>query len=535
MDFVPKRASENARELSDGLRDAKREMDALSAAQKVLASTGDAVDVDTYRALSSEIEQASKRVNELASALVRTGQAGRDFAGDEAKKKQEEAAGDAARKKAADEETKRAKASEQTASAAVKQGREIASSIKGAGSATVDATSNLLSYGAALAGISGAAGLTKLAIGWRGAAQLQMVSYKAAMDLRRAVAGTDAQPLVRASAALERNLSKSTVTGSALSGLLTRGFNGLFSTIEKLEPVAEAVFQGMVLGGLEAEIAFQRVRATLAPVTVALEDAFENTDAMGTAAEGASGAFKGIAGAAESIASGIRDAYEWYQKLDAAMQRETHTPAQRAIEDRNDADKAAQEARDAARGGRQKEVYTATNGGKPVLTEASTTAGGGGEQTGKALSDGIIKGLDDGAAAVKAAGKRSAEEAVAGAREGADAHSPSRKTKRLGGDMTDGEVEGLDDGAPDVEKAARRALVPDVVAGAPGSSGARGAPGSSGSAAGASLSIGGIHLYFPGITSGAREAFEAVAGAPLLAGLREACIKLGLPIPGTTP
>lgn len=421
-------------------------------------------------------------------------------------------------------------ASTKAAAASSKGAKDSIDLATKAGLGLKDLTRGALAYGAALAGLHSLSDLARMAIGWRGLAQLQMLSWKATMDLRTAVRGVDAQPLVRAATALEKNLSKSTVTGNALSGILTRGFSSVFQAIEKLEPVAEAVFQGMVLGALRAEIAYQHVRGTLAPVTVALEDALGDVDAMGIAAELVETGFKGIAGYVEIMAAGITKAYEVAVKLDEALggipgklakaapgfYKSTYGAA---------ADIVTKPFRDVSAAVSGEAPKEDTHGAFEIDKEGRIkVAMDDGEAVGKALGEGMGKGIDGSLPAVAAAGRRLGSGAAEGARAGADAHSPSRKTEQLGDDLDEGAIRGMRRKAGEVARTAGEVLAPDVAAGTPG--------GSTAPAMGP-VSIGQIGPFvFPGLTDKAD--VRPTVESAIHDALRGALIRLGLPIPGAT-
>lgn len=506
-------ANDGPAKLAAEMKDAQREVTALKAALTALESSSGSMDIAAGRALNDQITAAIERASAAAGALAKTGQAGRDFAGEAAENKEREAAA----KELADEEEKKRKAAQQAriegllrAQADVRGAKEQAVAVK-------NITAEVLTYGAALAGIGGLGELTKMAAGWRVMGQLQMVSARATMDLRRDMAGVDAQPLVRSAIALERNLSKSTTTGAALSGLLTRGFTGAFAAVEKLEPAVEAAVQAAVLGGLMLEGAWLKATTTLLPLTSALEDAAGDVDAVGIAAEAVTIAFKGLDGYVQTVASGIALAARGAEALNKAMgglpaEVLRKAPGVMSFAARAPLSTGAAAVTDAA------QLLAVPFGGD------TNNLGGASRQSGKDIASGLVDGMESMVAMVRAAGKRLGQSGVEGAREGADAHSPSRATQRLAHDMGDGEILGFRERAGAVAEAAQKALVPDVDT---GKGGARG-----GTSPAPSASFGGITLVFPGITTGSREAFEAAAGDPLLAGLRAACIKLGLPIPG---
>jgi hypothetical protein len=183
------------------------------------------------------------------------------------KKEQEEKA----EKKAAEERRKRAR--EMTAQRAA----------AGLGGAAAQAKALALSLGA-VAGVQGGLGLAKIAIGYQGMARLQMITYQAHLQIRSLFRGVDSRPLERAYLQFTKLFSLSTVTGQAISKGLTRGFNGLFSAIEKAEPYFSGFVRGMVLGALKVEGAWLRARIFLFPLTDAIEDATGKIDGVKLAA-----------------------------------------------------------------------------------------------------------------------------------------------------------------------------------------------------------------------------------------------------------
>lgn len=404
------------------------------------------------------------------------------------------------------------------ADAAQKRGKAEKSAALEAAAGVKEGAKALALYGAAMAGLHSARDLTEMAIGWRGMAQLQMTSWKATMDLRRAVSGVDAQPLVRATTALERNLSKSTVTGNALSGILTRGFNAAFSAIERLEPVAEGAFQALVLGGIEAEIAWQKSKAALAPVIVLVEDAADRVDGMGEAAKLAATGFEAVATVVEKIASAISTAVTGMDSLvKKAVRFGYGTDDLKARGEQEDREKTEREK--AERPSKDREVFK-IEGGRAKRDDIIDETEG--VEVGKSITDGMVKGLKAGTPAVRAAGNAAGREAVAGAREGADAHSPSRATERLGGDLDEGAIRGMEKGAGRVARTAARVLAPEVEP-KPAQGGAAPVPAPVPSIG----QIGPFHFGDSVPQDLRQRAEEAVRE-----GVRAALIRLGIPIPG---
>jgi hypothetical protein len=510
-------SSRGAADLAAGMREAQREAGALQAAQKALASGGDAVDVETYRALSAQIEVATGRAAALAQELAKSGKAGEDFGGN-----------DKAEKDAAAQEDKRAKAEERAAKERAKEADKTKKDLKEAGKETNENVSSVLRYGAALAGIASAGELTRMALGWRGMAAVQMLSMKAAMDVRRLVAGIDPSPAVRGVTLLERNLSKSTVTGSALSGILTRGFGALFGLVEKGEPLVQSVFEGMVIGALVAEIALQKARIALAPLTVAIEDWLGSEDAMETAAYGGAAALAAVGVAAAiaaapilataaaflAVGKAINEAVKLYREWDelqAARSRE----------------KAAAAAGGGPLGNAGTDAAFGAHVGGPAPTHVTyeklaPTAAAAGVATGKALGDGMALGMAGAAPTVAGAADKLVKTADASARTAADAHSPSKLWREgLGADMGEGAAVGLEDKAGRVAGAADK-LVPQP----PGGGG--GAP------AGGPVQISIVQYFGAGAPEQTRAAAKQGTQEGLHAGLRQLAVMLGLPIPGTT-
>lgn len=339
----------------------------------------------------------------------------------------------------------------------------------------------------AYAGITGAASITQIAIGYQGMARLQAISYRASLDVRRLFTGVDSSPLVRAATQLERNLQKSTVTGNALSGLLTRGFNGFFSLLERAEPYFSAMAQGALLAGLYVEQGILRARLSLMPYTDALEDAIGEQDALelaayaggvalaalGVAAATAAAPFILLVGAVGAVAATVRELVKLAKEWDGSSfgQIKAKLGQDLGLTSADDAEKAIQMR---ARGNyeRSEAQRQKAAGAAPQVPAQGAVAAG------QALGDGLVKGMGATEAAVKAAGGRLADAADRGVREKAQIHSPSRLFEGRASQMGQGAVRGLEKSEPDVQRAAERSLVPDLRGAVGGGLGAggRGAP-----------------------------------------------------------
>lgn len=371
----------------------------------------------------------------------------------------------------------------------------------------------MVGVAAASAGIGGLGDLTKLAIGWRGMAQLQTISMRATMDTRRLFQGLDSSPLVRAAFNLEKNLSQSTVTGKALSGVLQRGFSGAFAVAERLEPVLSGAFQLGVLGALQLEGALLRTEIAAAPLIVAFEDFAESEAGAAVSAGAVSAAISTIGGVVAIATIPLRDMIKQLQLLSAFKK----------VWDSDGKDVAGvAKALGLAAPTTAAGAPAPAGGSKPQADGSARTSG---HATGKDLGAGIVAGMADQEAAVRAGGGRLADAANQGARTKAEAHSPSEMTKRLGRDLGDGSIVGMDSKRDEVQAAAERSLVPDVSGGRGG--GAAVTASASPTAGPASVTL---HFYFPALTSGRPDDIKAAA-SEFHAGVRTLAMQLGLPVP----
>jgi hypothetical protein len=424
------------------------------------------------------------------------------------------------------EDTKKAEdAAKESAKKRAKSNEDAAARARGA-------WSTALGFAGAAAGVAGVASLAGMAIGYKGMARLQALSYRASLDLRGLFRGVDASPLLRAVTKLESNLKTNTVTGAALSGLLTRGFNGFFSLLEKAEPYVTAFGQGMLLAGLYAENGILRARLALAPYMGAILGVVSSTTLLKTAAVGgglaiavaagyaaaAAAPFLALAGAVGAVAAALEQASKLAKEWDESSSSQIWAKFKQdiGVTSSEDAEKAilakaqANAAKNAPRPGPAAGPALAAAGAAPGPALAA------GASTGKALAAGVVVGMQAGTPDVKAAGAALAAAADAGVKEKAEIHSPSRLFKRRAGQMGEGAEEGFAAAAPGVQEAAARALVPG------GPSGGGGAP-VGGSSAGGGLSvlvtIG--QVVFPNVRGGRPEdirgAFEGAA--PWLADL----------------
>lgn len=125
-----------------------------------------------------------------------------------------------------------------------------------------------LMIGAALVGGAIVGAMSKfapLAIGAQGMARLSMVSAQASFNLRRLFMGTNPKPLLDAIQRTGQLLDPRTFAGDKLGGLLRRVSDVVMATLAKAEPYVRAFFKGMILGGMQAEVAFLKLRVAIQP------------------------------------------------------------------------------------------------------------------------------------------------------------------------------------------------------------------------------------------------------------------------------
>jgi hypothetical protein len=333
---------------------------------------------------------------------------------------------------------------------------------------------------AAAAGVAGFAGLAKMAMGYAGMAKLQTLVFQTQMNFRALFRGVDPSPVLRAFEKFSKNLSGTTVTGKALGDILTRGFNSFFRLVEKLEPLASAAFQGMVLGALYAENALLKAEIAFAPYIVAVEKAIGTESGLETAAyagaialgvlavaaAAAAAPFVAAGAAIMAVSAAIQQAVKLYREWDELMA--ARKKEQLANEGFGDAAYGIKVGKQAKRVYVDKSGKAVEDYGPPIsadeqrrldLAKATAPAG---TDAGKALGDGLVKGMNASEAAVKAAGGKLADAATQGVREKAEIHSPSKKMARDGRYMGEGVEQGIDASAPDVQAAAERSLVPEI-------------------------------------------------------------------------
>lgn len=362
----------------------------------------------------------------------------------------------------------------------------------------------------AVAGASGAMSLAQIAIGYRAVERLQMISFRAQVNLRRMFKGVDSKPLERSYMRLTDMLNTATPMGKALSEILTRGFNNTFKLIEHGTPYIEAFGQGLLLAALIGENAWLRLRIALVPVTSRLGAVTDRATllkavAYGTAASvlalgGYMAATAVIAGGhfALSLAIGAKNAVmlglsavraipgvislgraastgagpflavaaaitavivaaDQFNKLRKEWDSDVllrsigigKSDADR-MNEKFDKEAAARKA--AGKTSRVREVATFAD-----IKTAPPSSIAAGEQIGAGLAAGMLSKVAD----VEKAGAGLAAAADRGVKTKAEIRSPARLFRRDAREMGAGTEKGLEDSAPKVQRAAERALVPE--------------------------------------------------------------------------
>ncbi|KYF64532.1 hypothetical protein [Sorangium cellulosum] len=408
---------------------------------------------------------------------------------------------EAATKKAAAEERKRA--------------REAAAqrAATGLGGAAAQAKALALSLGAVV-GVSGGLGLAKIAIGYQGMARLSAISYQAGLNVRSLFRGVDSRPLERAYLQFTKLFSLSTTTGQSLSDGMTRGFNGLFSAVEKAEPYVSAFVRGAILGGMKLEVLWLRARIWLFPFTAALGDATGKIDgikvaayagmaavgllaakatgvltlggaaltaskamtvlaargaAAGLAATGAAAPFLAFAAAIGAVVAAGYQLSKLIDEWDTDLVLRSL-----GIRGESDADRMNrqfdEEAAARAKAGKKSRVQyvdqlptaaSAAPAAAPAVPKAPVDkAAASGRALGRAMSDGVLAGLKERERALEAGGAAAAGAVQRGVQTKAEIHSPARAFRRDAQQMGEGTRLGLKDSESKVQKAAEESLVP---------------------------------------------------------------------------
>jgi hypothetical protein len=408
--------------------DLAKEQTKLAALQATMGRLGKAgaVDISIGSRLNKDIQASTQRVAQLSGRLAAAGLAGKPI-------QKPNALIEALGKNAA-----------LTRTALTKLASPLSVTLGGLGKL------------AAVAGIGfGAAELARLALGYRGVAQLQAISQRTQFSFRALFSGIDPAPVVRAADRFSRNFDKSTASGRAMSGIFERSFNSLFRFLERIEPVATAAFKGLLIGALKVEIGILKARIALFPYTSALEDAALSTEGLGMAADLASGAVQAIGAAVQAVLEPIAAGVKLVTSLALAFRTVK-------VEGGSVGEASGAMAKALPPSARPKAPSAAPTSGNAVSPAVIDAARAVGKQTGEAYGKGLVGGIDASAGAAMAAGGRAAGAVDKGVRDKAQIRSPSRVAHQRGEQMGEGVERGIDARAPRIQAAAERSMVPDL-------------------------------------------------------------------------
>lgn len=433
------------------------------------------------------------------------------------------------------------RADQERANAAARRRQEQSRELRRTGAEVGNRAKSAIATPLRAVGVNSAIDLARLAMGYRGMAQLQAITLRAQFQFRRLFKDVDSGPAVRAAATFFRQFDSTSVAGRAMSGMFTRTFNSLFSWLERAEPKVTEFFQGMVLGALYAEGAYLRLRIALYPLTAALESSgdaaggwIEKATGLpplgwaGAAAIGALGlAAAGAAAPFLAAAAAIGALYTEYKKLKEVWNDDSfkeiqkqwwRTTGQLKPEDEERAiqDKAAantpRSPEEIAAGKRAREAWNKANG----LGDAA------GEKTGEALAQGVAEGISAGETAVADAAGKLVKTADGAMRRAGEIRSPSGLTRRTGKELPAGAVQGIESGAGDVQRAAERSLIPSMPSGSP-SANATGAKGSA-------IQLTVINQWPAGVDGAKRREVEEAAEVGVWRAVRAAAQQLGIDV-----
>ena len=364
-----------------------------------------------------------------------------------------------------------------------------------------------LMVGAAVVGASLVGAMAKfapLALGYQGMARLSTISAQAGYNIRRMFLGVNSRPLVDGiQRTMQQLTDPRTVGGQALGGLLRRTSQGIMDMLAKLEPYARAFFKGMILGGLQAEVAWLKLRIAIQPALNLLPKAGLDMLALRSGALLVTGAFslmglgvgvsvvkaagavltfgRAVVAATGPILPMIAAVLAWKtafeQLIELKKQWDENSGSQ--IKKRFEETGLFGEERNAVGAlgglkGASARAKIATGVEKPVQMPAPTPPKGAEKQAkpvGQAIGQNLGLGIVDGMKAAQAQVENGARDLVLagekGAKNAGEIRSPSRKWNRQIGQMLgEGAALGLEASAGRMSEAAA-AMVPD----APGVSG----------------------------------------------------------------
>lgn len=501
-------AAASMRGLHEELTGAKTELAALEAAQKTLAS-GDSVDIEAYRKLNAQIDAAKKKVIGLQTEISKQGGAAFNVAKYD--------------KQQADQKAKLDKA-QATRSEQLSKGAERNTQAIGmAGKAVGFAIAGAMAVGAVA--VKGFSFIWEKALASQAQSQARLNAIQARFNQGLLDIGKKAnlKPLLDGADRLAAMFGKNTATGQFMGQQVQRAFDLIGKAATAIVPYAEKAFAKTLIASIKAETGFYNLVTAAAKVGKGIADAitgtpgsldtitsaaksvkaaFDELDKAGTSIGQAFSAIAGnstatglifsimaaqvrtlviVFGSVAKVISGVGTVIGGVGKIISGV---FSGDATKAIQGFGDIFVGVIQASSVAALGPLKLVANVIDAitmskldlsGKVSSLEKSmdamvkkgfeplTKAGTGTKEVGNQIGDGLIKGLDDKQGPIYEAGKKAAEEAIKGAKAGAEVASPSKKMRReVGFMMAAGVALGLLDGAPMVYDAAQDSLVPEV-------------------------------------------------------------------------
>lgn len=358
--------------------------------------------------------------------------------------------------------------------------------------------------------------LTELALGLKGMAQLQALQVRAAFNFRQLFKGIDPAPVVRAADKLFQVVNKQTEAGKALAAMFESIFKSAFKGVEAAAPYVRSFVEDLIIGAMDIEIAWLRLRLAVKPITDALldlagplEEIIGPIDGMNNGLETTEGDFVEIAALAKVAADGIREFSAILKDVNKGGTKQLLNNAKRNLglesEDEYERNRRANvEGKTWAPKGGDTD-FKAVGAGNWTSKNAAAGTAATGKAVGAAFGEGVAAGALSTIDAVTTAGGALALALDSGVREKGKIHSPSGLTRDTARNFPAGMVEGIGDGTPSVE-AAGRAMVPSFSG---GRAGARGA--------GATITI--VHQWPSGVGAARRRDIEEASEAGSMRGI----------------
>lgn len=501
-------AASSMRELHGELSGAKTGLAAFEAAQKNLQK-GDAVDVAAYKQLGAQIDAAKKKVAGLQTEITKQG--GAAFSASKYDKAQ-------ADQKAARDKAQSAR-SDQLAKGAERNTQMLGMAGKAAGLAIAGA----MAVGAVA--VKGFSFLFEKALQAQYMAQARLNAIQARFNrgLLDIAKNANLTPFLDAGDRMVAMFGKNTATGKFMGLQVKRAFDAIGAAVTTILPYAEKTFAKMLVATIKVETGFYKLVTAAANTGAGIAKAISSTpgsletlsttaknvksafDEMGKAASSIGAAFAAVGGngTAMSLVFSVMAAQVRFLAITFGLVAKViggvgtviggvgkvisgifSGDATKAIQGFGDIFVGVIQASSVAAIGPLKLVANAIDAitmGKfdlsakvnslekaadEMVKKSMTPLTKAGEQTkevGGSIGDGLIKGLDDKNGPIYEAGKKAAEEAIKGAKDGAQVASPSKKMrKEVGWQMAAGVALGLSDGSSMVYDAAKESLVPNV-------------------------------------------------------------------------